>query len=59
MIGTTILFFSMIGFDFISVIVEEARDSDLDVPIAMRETVIYCCTIYILVAVSMTGMGFG
>ena len=58
-LGSTILFFAMIGFDFISTISEEASNTKRDAPIAMRETVIYCTVIYCFVAVSLTGMGLG
>jgi APA family basic amino acid/polyamine antiporter len=33
--GTTILFFTMTGFDFISTISEEAKDTQKDAPKAM------------------------
>ena len=57
--GTTILFFTMTGFDFISTISEEAKDTQKDAPNAMRETVLICTLLYIFVAISLTGMGLG
>ena len=57
--GVTICFFAMIGFDFISTISEEARNTQQDAPKAMRETVILCSVLYISVAISLTGMGLG
>jgi APA family basic amino acid/polyamine antiporter len=54
-----ILFFSLLGFEFISTLSEEAINTQQDVPKAMLHTVIICSIIYVSVAISMVGMGLG
>jgi len=53
------LFFGIVGFDFISMISEEAINSKTDVPLAMRDSVLISTGFYVLVAISMCGMGLG
>lgn len=57
--GATIVYFASIGFDFISTISEEAKNTQLDAPYSMQFTVIVCTIIYIFVALALTGMGLG
>jgi basic amino acid/polyamine antiporter, APA family len=57
--GSTILYFAMIGYDFISTISEEAKNTKIEAPLAMIDTVVVCVSIYIVIAISMCGMGFG
>lgn len=59
LIGATLLFFGIVGFDFVSTISEEAIDGARDVPYAMRDTVLISTGFYILIAISMCGMGLG
>ncbi len=59
MLAASLLFFGIVGFDFVSTISEEAINGKRDVPLAMRDCVIITTTFYILVAVSMCGMGLG
>ena len=49
----------MIGFDFISTISEEAQNTARDAPVAMIRTVVYCTIVFVLVAISLCGMGLG
>ena len=58
-IGASILFFGIVGFDFITTISEEAVDGAKDVPYAMRDCVIISTAFYMLIALSMCGMGLG
>lgn len=53
------LFFSIVGFDFLSMISEEAKDATKDVPLAMRDSVLISTLCYVLVGISMCGMGLG
>ena len=57
--GSTILYFAMTGYDFISTISEEAKNTKIEAPLAMIDTVVICVGIYMLVAIAMCGMGFG
>lgn len=59
LLGASMLFFGIVGFDIISMISEEAINSQRDVPLAMRDSVLISTTFYVLVAVSMCGMGLG
>jgi len=58
-LASSLLFFGIVGFDFVSTVSEEAIDGKKDVPLAMRDCVIVTTTFYILVAISMCGMGLG
>lgn len=57
--GSTILYYAMMGYDFISTISEEANNTKVEAPLAMIDTVVICVSIYIVVGISMCGMGFG
>ena len=59
LLGASMLFFGIVGFDFISMISEEAVNSKRDVPLAMRDSVLISTAFYVLVALSMCGMGLG
>jgi len=59
LLGASMLFFGTVGFDFITLISEEAKNASRDVPLAMRDSVIISTTFYVLVAISMCGMGLG
>ncbi len=58
-LAASLLFFGIVGFDFISTISEEAINGVRDVPLAMRDCVIISTSFYILIAISMCGMGLG
>lgn len=59
LLGASILFFGIMGFDLISLISEEAKDAKRDVPLAMRDSVLISTGVYVLVGLSMCGMGLG
>jgi amino acid transporter len=58
-LASSILFFGVMGFDFVSTISEEAQNGPRDVPTAMRDSVLLSTGFYILTAISMCGMGLG
>lgn len=47
------------GFDFITTLSDEAIDPVRDVPAAMRDCVLISTSFYVLIAISMCGMGLG
>jgi len=57
--GASMLFFGIVGFDFLSMIAEEAKNSSRDVPLAMRDCVTISTVCYVLVGISMCGIGLG
>jgi len=59
LLGASMLFFGFVGFDFISLISEEAKDAKRDVPLAMRDSVLISTGVYVLVGLSMCGIGLG
>jgi APA family basic amino acid/polyamine antiporter len=59
LLGASMLFFGIVGFDFLSMIAEEAKNSSRDVPLAMRDSVLISTTCYVLVGISMCGIGLG
>jgi APA family basic amino acid/polyamine antiporter len=54
--GGSIIFFTYIGFDSVSTAAEECRQPQRDVPIGIIATLIVCTTLYIGVAVVLTGI---
>ena len=58
-LATSVVFFGVMGFDFISTLSDEAINPVMDVPAAMRDTVVITTTFYSLIAISMCGMGLG
>jgi basic amino acid/polyamine antiporter, APA family len=54
--GTAAVFFSYIGFDAISTTAEECRNPQRDLPKAMFNSLIICTIIYVLIALTLTGM---
>lgn len=54
--GVSAVFFAYIGFDAISTTAEECRNPQRDLPRAMIYTLVICTTLYILVALVLTGM---
>ena len=59
LLGASMLFFGIVGFDFLTLIAEEAKDASKDVPLAMRDSVLISTAFYVLVGISMCGMGLG
>lgn len=54
--GTAAVFFAYIGFDAISTTAEECRNPQRDLPRGMIYALIICTIIYVLVALTLTGM---
>jgi amino acid transporter len=54
--GTAAVFFAYIGFDAISTTAEECRNPQRDLPRGMIYALILCTVIYVLVALTLTGM---
>jgi amino acid transporter len=54
--GTAAVFFSYIGFDAISTTAEECKNPQRDLPKAMFNALIICTIVYILIALTLTGM---
>ncbi|MCW5906839.1 MAG: amino acid permease [Chitinophagales bacterium] len=54
--GTAAVFFAYIGFDAISTTAEECRNPQRDLPRGMIYALIICTVIYVLVALTLTGM---
>jgi len=58
-LATSVVFFGVMGFYFISTLSDEAINPVMDVPAAMRDTVVITTAFYSLIAISMCGMGLG
>ncbi len=54
--GAFIIFFAYIGFDAISTAAEETKNPQRDLPIGILGTLILCTTLYVAVALVLTGM---
>ena len=54
--GTAAVFFAYIGFDAISTTAEECKNPQRDLPRSMIYSLIICTIIYVLVALTLTGM---
>lgn len=54
--GVAAVFFAYIGFDSISTTAEECKNPQRDMPKAMIYTLLICTTLYILIALVLTGM---
>lgn len=54
--GTAAVFFAYIGFDAISTTAEECKNPQRDLPRGMIYSLILCTVIYVLVALTLTGM---
>jgi amino acid transporter len=57
LLATSIVFFGVMGFDFLSTLSDESLNPTRDIPPAMRDSVVYSTGIYILIAISMCGIG--
>lgn len=54
--GVSAVFFAYIGFDAISTTAEECKNPQRDLPRAMMYSLVICATLYVLVALVLTGM---
>jgi APA family basic amino acid/polyamine antiporter len=54
--GSSVLFFSFIGFDAISTAAQEAKDPQRTVPLATLISLIVCTALYIVVGLVLTGI---
>ena len=54
--GSSIIFFSYIGFDSVSTAAEECKNPQRDLPIGIIATLIICSVLYVAVAVVLTGL---
>lgn len=54
--GAAIVFFTYIGFDSVSTAAEECRNPQRDLPIGIIGTLVVCSTLYIAVALVLTGI---
>lgn len=54
--GAAIVFFTYIGFDSVSTAAEECRNPQRDLPIGIIGTLLVCSTLYIAVALVLTGI---
>ncbi|MEO6954671.1 MAG: amino acid permease [Polyangia bacterium] len=54
--GAGVVFFAYIGFDAVSTTAQEAKDPQRDLPIGILGSLALCTVLYILVAVTLTGV---
>lgn len=55
--ASNLLFFTYLGFDFVSTLSEESINPKRDVPKAMVLSIVAIATIYSVLALAVTGMG--
>jgi basic amino acid/polyamine antiporter, APA family len=54
--GAGVVFFAFIGFDAVSTTAQEARKPQTDLPIGILVSLVLCTILYVLVAITMTGV---
>ena len=54
--GAGVVFFAYIGFDAVSTTAQEAKNPQRDLPIGILGSLLICTVLYILVAVTLTGV---
>jgi APA family basic amino acid/polyamine antiporter len=54
--ASSLVFFAYVGFDSVSIAVEEARNPKRDIPIGILGSLAFCTLIYIIVAGLLTGV---
>jgi len=54
--ATGVIFFAYIGFDAVSVAAQEARNPQRDMPVGILGSLLICTVLYILMALTMTGL---
>ena len=54
--GAAVAFFAYIGFDAVSTTAQEARNPQRDMPIGILGSLVICTVLYVLVAITLTGV---
>jgi APA family basic amino acid/polyamine antiporter len=54
--GAGVVFFAFIGFDAVSTTAQEARNPRRDMPISILSSLLVCTLLYVLVAITLTGV---
>ncbi len=54
--ATGVIFFAYIGFDAVSATAQEAKNPQRDIPIGILGSLLICTVLYVLMAVTMTGL---
>jgi hypothetical protein len=54
--GAGVVFFAFIGFDAVSTTAQEARNPRRDMPISILSSLLVCTLLYVLVALTLTGV---
>ena len=54
--SSSIIFFAFLGFEFITCLSEESKNPIRDLPLSINLSIGFCCLLYCLIAVSLTGM---
>lgn len=54
--ATGVIFFAYIGFDAVSAAAQEAKNPQRDIPIGILGSLLICTVLYVLMAVTMTGL---
>jgi len=54
--GAGVVFFAYIGFDAVSTTAQEARNPRRDMPIGILSSLVICTVLYVLVALTLTGV---
>jgi APA family basic amino acid/polyamine antiporter len=54
--GAGLIFFAYIGFDVVSTAAQEAKNPQRDMPIGILGSLIICTVLYVLVALTLTGL---
>ena len=54
--GAGVVFFAYIGFDAVSTTAQEARNPQRDLPVGILGSLVVCTFLYILVAITLTGV---
>ena len=55
-LGASIIFYGYLGFDFITILSEDAKKPLRDVPLSVRDSTVLCIILYLLTATSLSGM---
>mmetsp|Transcript_21360 Transcript_21360/g.20509 ORF Transcript_21360/g.20509 Transcript_21360/m.20509 type:complete len:246 (-) Transcript_21360:436-1173(-) len=55
--GSTLVYYSYLGFDIMSIVAEEGKNALKDVPKSMVHSILYVAIIYILISISIFGVG--
>jgi APA family basic amino acid/polyamine antiporter len=55
-VGSAAIFYAYVGFDSVSTAAEEAKNPNRDLPIGIIGSLVICATLYILVALALTGI---